>query len=158
MIPISQKQFFNHFYHVYTVLPIIGFYCFSWFFHFIHYLLISYCGIWGMISPFFLVLTQGYFREQRGERKGEKHRYKKEASIGCLLYAWTGNWTLSLAMCPDQELNPQPFCYGMMLQPTEPHQPGWGMICFIPLFIYHFPPLIPNVIILYIHFYINMTT
>ena len=29
-----------------------------------------------------------------------------------------------LGMCLDRESNPQPFGYGMMLQPTEPRQPG----------------------------------
>ena len=33
-------------------------------------------------------------------------------------------------MCPDWELNPQPFGYRMMLQPTEPHQPGAGHMIF----------------------------
>ena len=36
----------------------------------------------------------------------------------------TGDQTHSLGRFPDEELNPQPFSYGTMLQPTEPHWPG----------------------------------
>ena len=36
----------------------------------------------------------------------------------------TRDGTFNLSMCPDQELNPQHFGYGIMLQPTEPHWPG----------------------------------
>ena len=38
----------------------------------------------------------------------------------------TGDWTISLSMCADWELNPQAFSYRTMLQPTEPHRPGWN--------------------------------
>ena len=62
----------------------------------------------------------------------EKHWCKREASIGCFLYApgprivlaQMGNQTHNLGMFPDQELNLQPSGYEMILQPPEPHQPG----------------------------------
>ena len=58
-----------------------------------------------------------------GEKKGDK---KEEGSIDWLrpVYAKTRDQTCNLGMCSDQELNLQPFGYGMMLQPTEPHRPG----------------------------------
>ena len=37
----------------------------------------------------------------------------------------TRDQTCNLGMCPDWELNLQPFSYGMMLQPNEPHGHGW---------------------------------
>ena len=40
---------------------------------------------------------------------------------------WTGNQTCNLGMCPDQELNLQPFGYKTTLQPTEPHWPGLNL-------------------------------
>ena len=44
----------------------------------------------------------------------QKHRFEKEALIDWLppVGSWTGARTLSLGMCPDWELNPQPFCDG----------------------------------------------
>ena len=45
--------------------------------------------------------------------------------------ALIGDWTWNLGMFPDQESNPQPFGYGMMLQPTEPPGQGWTTDFFI---------------------------
>ena len=66
------------------------------------------------------------------EEKRENHQCEREASIGCLpnaprpgtVHSLTGDGNHSLGMCPEQEPNPQPFGYGTMLQPTEPHWPG----------------------------------
>ena len=47
------------------------------------------------------------FRERGMERKSEKHQRERETSIGCLLHEpQTGN---NLGLCPDHELNAQPF-------------------------------------------------
>ena len=35
--------------------------------------------------------------------------------------------------CPDRESNPQPFGYGMTLQPTRSYQPGLYLISFISI-------------------------
>ena len=68
------------------------------------------------------------------ERKGEKEKSMWQRTIDLLTprYTWTKDrnagtrvWTCNLSMCPDWELNLQPFSYGTTLQPTEPHRPGW---------------------------------
>ena len=70
------------------------------------------------------------------ERKGEKHQCERETLIGIFLYlpgpgilpvwilhgctgcTWTGDQPAT------QESNQQHFSYGMVIQPTEPHQTG----------------------------------
>ena len=100
------------------------------------------------------------FRERERE---EKHQYESESWLDCPPYAGAsegnhqagpgvtcarkGNWTSNLGKRPDQELDPQPFSYGMMIQPTEPHRPGqkWSLyfknqvliLLFLLLEIYH---------------------
>ena len=71
------------------------------------------------------------------EEKRENHQCEREASIGCLpnaprpgtVHSLTGDGNHSLGMCPEQEPNPQPFGYGTMLQPTEPHWPVLYFYC-----------------------------
>ena len=92
------------------------------------------------VCCFFLILTPGHFFiafRERG-RKREKHRCKREALMWVRNIDWllpictcTGDHTCSywdgtcnLGMCPELESNPQPFGYGMVLQPTESRQPG----------------------------------
>ena len=66
------------------------------------------------------------FREKgkEGEREGEKHRWGRETSIGCF------NPACYSAICPDQELNRQPFGLQDNAQPTEPHGQGYIDFCF----------------------------
>ena len=76
------------------------------------------------------IFTQGRFLiafRKRG-REREKHRWW-EKSINWLppVCALAGDWTCNQGMCPDWESNPQPFGYGTMLQPAEPHWPGPAM-------------------------------
>ena len=67
------------------------------------------------------------FRE-RG-RKEEKHQCERETLIGCLSHTpKMGSWPTTPGMCPDQELNQQPFSLWHDAQPTEPHQSGQEFI------------------------------
>ena len=81
----------------------------------------------------FLFLTQGHFFSLLlwRERKGERETLMWEGNIywvplvctltrGCM----DGGETHNQGMCPDWVLNPQPFSYGTVFQPTEPPQPG----------------------------------
>ena len=63
----------------------------------------------------YLLLERGEGRE----KEGEKHQYERETLTGCL---W--DQTRIPGMCPDWELNRQPFALWDGSQPTEPHQPG----------------------------------
>ena len=90
-------------------------------------------------SIFFLILIHWHFFKLLLEREGreskgninvwEKHRLA--ASWTCLdLWSYTpgpGVRPANIGMCPDQEMNPQPFSYGMMLLPNEPHWPGLNL-------------------------------
>ena len=64
------------------------------------------------------------FRERgrKGEWKGEKYRLAASRTPP------TGEWTHILGMCPDQELNQQPFGLQAGTQSTEPHQQGMFFI------------------------------
>ena len=70
----------------------------------------------------YLLLEKG--REER-EREGEKHQcvVAPHAPI-------TGNLAHNPGMCPDWELNRQPFGLQGGIQSTEPHQPGAALLCF----------------------------
>ena len=82
----------------------------------------------------FFLFTQWHvfiaLRETGKER--EKHQHERENL----------NWLLPICaqtrdpLCPDRESNQQPFGWGMMLQPTEPHQPG-TLLVWTSLFILH---------------------
>ena len=61
-------------------------------------------------------------REEGIKKEGEKHRYARDTSIGCLLHALPGNLAHNPAMCPDWESNWQPFGSQACTQSTEPHQ------------------------------------
>ena len=62
------------------------------------------------------------FRERgrEGESQGEKHPRSRDTSIGCLSHV--PHWGPGL--CPDWELNQQPFGSQACTRSTEPHQPG----------------------------------
>ena len=72
------------------------------------------------------------FRERERKREREKHWCKREASICCL---HSGPEPQQVT-CLDGEQHPQPFGYGMTLQPPEPHRPGLDW--FLKNFHYHF--------------------
>ena len=92
------------------------------------------------------------FRERGRERK--KYQCNREALIGCLLDVprqgigtQIRDWSCTLGIYPDQELNLQYFGYGMMLQPTERHRPGLCLIFWrtsIPFSIVAVPIYIPT--------------
>ena len=60
------------------------------------------------------------------ERKEGRETLMRKRSTDWFLptSTWTGDWTHNPGMCPNWELNPQPFGYRMMFQPTESHQSG----------------------------------
>ena len=61
-------------------------------------------------KTFFSILFRERGRVGEIERETERERCDRETSIGCLLIcSLTGNRTLNLGICPDQELNPWPF-------------------------------------------------
>ena len=77
---------------------------------------------------FFLRFYLFIFRERgrEGERQGEKHQCEKETTICGLSYISHVRLNLDRAcnpgMCPDWELNWQPFALQDVIQPIEPHQ------------------------------------
>ena len=69
------------------------------------------------LKRFYLFILREKGRE--GEREGEKHQ--------CVVASHaspTGNLACSPGMCPDWELNQQPFGSWAHTQSTELHQPG----------------------------------
>ena len=62
-------------------------------------------------------------RGRERERGGEKQRCVRETLICCLSHEWACN----PGMCPDRELNQQPFGLQADTQSTEPHQPGQSL-------------------------------
>ena len=66
-----------------------------------------------------------FYRDRGRERGREREKHQYEISINQLppLCSRTGDQTHNPGTCPDQELNPQPFSYRTILQPTEPHWP-----------------------------------
>lgn len=71
---------------------------------------------------------EGFFLERKEGRRGEKHLYEREISIGCLLHAAYLGSSCNPGMCPDQESN-QPFWCMDDAQPNEP--PSQSDICNI---------------------------
>ena len=77
-----------------------------------------------MVYLFFLRFI--FIDFQRGEREGEKHQ--------CVVASCappTGDLACNPGMCPDWELNQQPFGSQASTQSTEPHQPGLGWYIFL---------------------------
>ena len=73
------------------------------------------------------------FREERRERSismREKHHRVASIPGPGTVHTRTGVRTCNVGMCPDWELNPQPFGYGMTLQPTELHRHWPYALCF----------------------------
>ena len=60
------------------------------------------------------------------ERKGGRKRGREKSMCGCLSHApyWGPDLDCNPGMCPDWELNQQPFGSQAGAQSTEPHQPG----------------------------------
>ena len=67
-------------------------------------------------------------REREGEREGEKHRCVRDTSIGCHSQQPNGDLAHNPGVCPDWELNRQPFGSQAHTQSTEPYQPGHLLI------------------------------
>ena len=69
----------------------------------------------------FLNIYLFIFRERGkdGEREGEKHQCVVASSVPP-----TGDLACNPGMCPDWELNWQPFGLRAVIQSTEPHQTG----------------------------------
>ena len=89
-----------------------------------------YWLIWptnGIILFIYLFTFRERGREE--EREGEKHQ--------CVVASCTpptGDLAHNPGMCPDWELNWQPFGLQASTQSTEPHQPGLEAYCFNLLF------------------------
>ena len=60
---------------------------------------------------------------RKGEREGEKHRHEKH-QLAAPRRRSDEDRTRNPGMCPDWELNCQPFSSQADTQSTEPHQPG----------------------------------
>ena len=54
--------------------------------------------------------------------EGTKRDWERKPSIGCLSHVPDEGPGPNPGMCPDQELNQQPFSLRDSAQPTEPHQ------------------------------------
>ena len=64
-------------------------------------------------------------REEKGEKKRERNiEVQKKHQLAASLMCLTGDLALNPGMCPDWELNQQPFSSQAGTQPTEPHKPG----------------------------------
>ena len=82
---------------------------------------------------FILNWRKFFFSFYLGRKEGrERETSTWKRNIDWLPSIWgrTGDQTCNLALCPDWELNPEAFSDGMMLQPSEPHQPGKSMELF----------------------------
>ena len=52
-----------------------------------------------------------------------RERERETSMCGCLSYTCTGDLAHNPGLCPDRELNQQPFVLQASAQSTEPHQP-----------------------------------
>ena len=79
-------------------------------------------------------------RGREGEREGEKHQCVGETLVASHTPP-AGDLACNTGMCPDPELNKQPFGSQASTQSTEPHQPGpnWKFLkenfCYPTLFV-----------------------
>ena len=62
-------------------------------------------------------------RGREGEREGEKHQCVVASHVPP-----NKGLAYNPGMCPDRELNQQPFGSQASTQPTEPHQPGLSFL------------------------------
>ena len=82
----------------------------------------GYSLSWQMFHMLFFLKDFIYLsleREREGKREREKHQ--------CVVASWaspTGDLACNPGMCPDWELNRQPFGSQASSQSTEPYQPG----------------------------------
>ena len=85
------------------------------------------------------------FREGKGGRKRGRETSMWERNIDwlSLTCAPTGDRTYNPGLCPDRELNRQPFALWGDAQQTEPHWSGWKEIVFTDfVFLTWFPPVL----------------
>ena len=73
----------------------------------------------------FIYLFSERERGKEGERKGEKQQCVTASHASP-----TGDLASNPGMCPEQELNQQPFDLQAGTQSTEPHQPGLKVFFF----------------------------
>ena len=79
---------------------------------------------------YFLVFIYLFLeRGGEGEREGEKHQCERYF-IDCSHMTPTGDLACHPGLCPDWELNRQPFGSQAGTQSTEPYEPGLGMHFF----------------------------
>ena len=74
---------------------------------------------------FFLILTRGHDFKERGR---ETLIWEKNVHSYPLMRAPTWDWTCNPGVCPDQELNPQPFGLWNDAQTNLSHN-AQGMLC-----------------------------
>ena len=72
-----------------------------------------------MVILFYFLLRFYLFIFRRREREGEKHQCVVDSRTPP-----TGDLARDPGMCPDWELNQQPFALWADAQSTEPHKPG----------------------------------
>ena len=80
-----------------------------------------------MVRVFFFFFKIFIFREREGEREGEK----QQCVVGSRVPP-TGDLVHNPGMCPDWELNWQPFGWQTGTQTPEQHQPGPLLFFLIP--------------------------
>ena len=77
-----------------------------------------YCHYSYIFKRFYLFILKEM--EKEGEREGEEHQCVVSTCV-----SHTGDLAHNPGMCPDQELNLQPFASQAHTQSTELHQPGF---------------------------------
>ena len=87
------------------------------------------CGLHYVFFFFFFLRFHLFiFREGKGGREGEKHQ--------CVVASYmppAGDLAHNPGMCPNRELNLQPFGLQDDAQPVEPYRPGQSCYLFFSL-------------------------